>query len=296
MIVYHYTSINVLDKILNSYTQDKKTINLRATYSNCLNDRYENIIGENLIQQMISEIENELNIPILYRIDGLFHNKQYMTMIINEIKENEKHIKEKLYNVVTSFSKSKDIAPMWLMYGDKGHGISLGFDTNNLCEHLYNNNKINIINRDCIYLTKRQLELNTVNKHSDAYRYIKWLYEKITAPQGLSSMYNINQNLLKIKTTIVTNLIYFLSQYYKLYEWNVEEEYRIAFGEYPIFMKMNENNTLYTNIPININRLKEIIIGPKCTIEEENKIYKLFHKYNLTNLLEQIEKSQSSLQ
>lgn len=103
-ILYHYTSIDALfgGIIVKNNPEPGKEICLWATNCRYMNDPEELSIG---IQ---------------------FANK-VLDFSFDESNENAKWLKDKTY--ITSFSSAVDCLPMWGMYGQKGHGLALGFDT-----------------------------------------------------------------------------------------------------------------------------------------------------------------------
>lgn len=103
-ILYHYTSVDALfgGIIVKNNPEPGKEICLWATNCHYMNDPEELSIGIQLANKVLDFSFDESN-------------------------ENAKWLKDKTY--ITSFSSAVDCLPMWGMYGQKGHGLALGFDT-----------------------------------------------------------------------------------------------------------------------------------------------------------------------
>lgn len=110
-ILYHYTSVDALFRgiIVKNEPEPGKEICLWATNCRYVNDPEELSVGIQLANKVLDFSFDE---PIQKNC---------------EQKGNKKQLKDEAY--IVSFSSAIDCLPMWGMYGQKGHGLALGFDT-----------------------------------------------------------------------------------------------------------------------------------------------------------------------
>ncbi|MDB9781524.1 DUF2971 domain-containing protein [Winogradskyella sp.] len=124
-IIYHYTSLETLNAILNNVENDELT--LRATHVNYLNDNTENEIAVNILKKNLLEYESQL---------GNISNKKIFNNLDDDKIDFFKNISfDKLPPFIFSLSKEKDSLPMWNTYADKSLGICIGFNKNNIEEY-----------------------------------------------------------------------------------------------------------------------------------------------------------------
>ena len=114
-LLYHYTNVEALFNgiLVNNPSSDKNAISLFATDSEYLNDTNEIHYGNLQIDAMISD-------PFAEEFIVTKDVKKY----------------EDIQHFVTSFSRAKDILPMWATYGKRGSGIALGFDSMELLQNM----------------------------------------------------------------------------------------------------------------------------------------------------------------
>lgn len=138
-ILYHYTSVDALlgGIIVKDKPRPGKEICLWATNCRYMNDPKEFSTGIQLANEVLD-----------FSFDKPIQDDC-------EQKENEEQLKDTTY--ITSFSSAVDCLPMWGMYGQKGHGLALGFDTAVL------KTRFNLLK--CVYATEE-------NK--------KWLKEEVS--------------------------------------------------------------------------------------------------------------------
>ena len=122
-MLYHYTSIETLYKIFHNI--ENNCIRLRANYFKNMNDPVD-------CQYFIKEVSQILS-------------KRDRHISKDEI---EKMIEKSIYDVgipyFISFTKLGDSLPMWYMYGDKGHGVAIGFSKDLLKNAVRNYQTIDI--------------------------------------------------------------------------------------------------------------------------------------------------------
>lgn len=306
MIVYHYTSIDTLEKIFSSYSAETKCINLRGTHCNFLNDGTESVLGAQLLPNYIIEIEKELRIAPNWKLEPVFFNEKYLQIIVDHIK-NYDDTKEQMSKFVTSFSKERDSLVMWSIYGNKGNGIALGFDTEMLTRCLVGRKYVwSVEAEECTYFTNEELK-GTCDKDSSIYVYVKNLYEGMIHEKVKKSLFEITDKSLsqqerwnKVMNTIVMNLITHVSMFCKLNMWKNEQEYRLVMDNFTrrVLYCKNVNNVYvpYINVPVLLASLKEIVIGPTCGRNAHGMINSLFYQRELDPKTVAIEHSSCPLQ
>lgn len=136
-MIYHYTSIEVLFKILDQVYVDKSNpddwnlfVTLRATHASFLNDLSEGQLLPNVLKKIGVDLSN------LYVADLL-----------------------KGYPYVISFSKNADSLSMWRTYGREGSGVAIGFDEFELhnIKNVHGTEFFSNNDCDCIYLNETHL-------------------------------------------------------------------------------------------------------------------------------------------
>lgn len=289
MIVYHYTAIDTLEKILSSYSNDAGTINLRATHCNFLNDGTESTLGIRLLPKYIAQIEEELNVEANWKLSPAFNNDSYIQGIISHI-NNFDDTSVHLSKFMVSFSKAFDNLVMWSMYGNKGDGVALGFDADILSLNV--SSPATVFKEECVYLTDEEI-MAPCNTKSKIYQYTKELYMGMSNPQFRQSLYEFFVKGEKdervcwnnVMNMLVINLITHVSMFCKLDMWKNEQEFRLVVDDvttHALYQK-NSNDVYvpYINVPISLKALKEIVIGPTCGRNVCGMINSLFYQRGL---------------
>jgi hypothetical protein len=114
-VVYHYTSIETMLKIL------KDNI-IWATSINYLNDTSEGDHYLNLVRGRIREYTNSHSVA--------------KPQVFDQIKQDPKPIAFDRRPFVTSFSSLPDFLPQWRSYCPQGNGVAIGFRTECLEQRL----------------------------------------------------------------------------------------------------------------------------------------------------------------
>lgn len=76
MIVYHYTTIDNLEKIITKKDDGTPVLNIHATHCLSLNDQFENTLGLTLLGKCLPKIEEELNVPSKDKLSLLLKNRR----------------------------------------------------------------------------------------------------------------------------------------------------------------------------------------------------------------------------
>lgn len=268
-ILYHYTTIDALQKIL----EDNGKIQFLATRYDYLNDKGELELGIDLLNKCLIEIEEKLNIDTSLRLSR--HSKT--------VGEQLKHLYEienaGLYTL--SFSENADSLPMWRMYGSDCNGIVIGLDTNSLLDRVREKEfqQYEIKYRPMMYLKKE------VKKE------IELAYEKILGSYTGATTYGLENEYSNIVHQLCINI---KSKHYKyerewritLFDWDVPRE-----GQTPqITTEYRIRNGIMIpckKLSFPSSALKKIVVGPTHNFEQSKKSLKMFlesKKINLSNI------------
>lgn len=287
MLVYHYTNIDTLEKILAKTSKENPTLTLRATHCNFLNDGSENTLGCMVLAKCIGQIEEDLNLDEKYRISSLFNEPRFINLAINDQRTFDDHAESEKSYYVISFSKDEDSLVMWSMYGNKGDGVALGFDTDGLVPIEEGDCSIaNYLKGECLYWTDLELSKPTLDKDSKLYGSIKEIYSQMSlldVRKALKVLYlnEVPDGLMDfvINETIAKNLISFCSIFHKLGMWQNEHEYRVSMTDpfkTQYYKSASGTYIPYTEVAYPLKALKEIMIGPKCGRNAYGMVRSLF--------------------
>ncbi len=274
MIVYHYTNIANLDKIISYNSAETPELKFRATNCKFLNDGTENTLGINIVSQFLASVEDSLNIKQEDKISPLLDIPGYIEHIYQNQKKFNDH-NPTTDNYIISFSCDRDSLVMWSMYGNKGDGVAIGVESSLLnipIEKGFNTDK-----RKCTYWPQRAIiELNE-NISPDLFASIKDTYVLMTNPNVKESFIkkydaktrgNKDDMIFRYKETILMNLVTFYSIFHKLDMWSNENEFRFStagFGPVVRYYKNTKGMYIpYIDVSFPIDALKEIVIGPTC--------------------------------
>ena len=308
MLVYHYTSIETLEKILSATSKENPVVMLRATHSNFLNDGTENTLGCMILPKCIRQIEEDLNVAEKDRISFLFEDLRFIQYAVDHQKMFDDHAEVLHSNFVISFSKDADSLVMWSMYGNKGDGVALGFETDELepVKDSQDDILMNYFKEECLYWSDEDIKKTQLDKSSKLYVSIKELYSSMADPIVQSSMRKLYESEgtgerveMALKENLALNLISFCSIFHKLGMWQNEKEYRVSWGE---FVKIKYRKSAsgvyvpYIDAPYPLSALKEIVIGPKCGRNAYGMVRSLFHSKGLFQGIPLIKESHCPLQ
>ena len=263
-ILYHYTSLEVLNCLFENYSEKDRCLTFWATNCSYMNDPKEIKEGIELIkltldQFLPKELKCKAQSILNSETDSLFEYLLFGTTGVSDIP----------YSV--SFSKNKDNLNMWRMYGDNGKGIALGFNRIKL-------NSLDTELIDCTY-----------NDESENYH----LKDEIT--QDFFSLYQVLGDSPKClpqdvyeEIMTITHILRYLPQV-KNPCYKYERETRIIKNWHsPNFRVSNGKLIPYTTIQIPIDALQKIIIGPNCDKRNINSLKILFLSKGLENLCDEI--------
>jgi hypothetical protein len=261
-IIYHYTSLEVLKKIIENSSNDEFT--MRATHAKYLNDPKEYSLAIDLLRAKLIEYDNTLT----------FGRSKNMRATLTEKKMSFFQWKEMDDDIpfIISFSKHKDSLPMWNTYGNRSQGIAIGLKKealNNLGDH--------VGVKSCLYDTKEYenyLDDNIPSIHRSTRVTIK--NESITFTNSsdnnpLDDFYDKYLPLLK----------------HKAFEYEDEERLVIPqkISDFEELQYNLSGNLLkpFKEIQLPLESIKEIILGPNTSAELlQMPLAKLFKKKNMS--------------
>lgn len=257
--VYHYTSLETLFAILENYrkSKDKKGLVFRASNIFKVNDPTEMERGYDVIKKYLHKYERDNSIPETMRLSEVYHDeeneKSCKDDYLSGIKANTITIGMVPY--VLSFSAKRDYLPMWSLYGNKGRGVCLKFDLNNLiCP---NNTQIGFVAYNKTYY--RSFVEN-----------IKYLYDLY------QSSCKSDEKIISMQKKIseLSFICFAMSPYFKYKDYQYEKEFRLVYTKnygqdfskitidsIKTFPKKHEVDP-FVEIPIPACSLAEVIMGP----------------------------------
>lgn len=271
MIVFYYTDIDNLERILASTSRGNQRLVLKAKHRCYLNDDAQRTFGRYLLPSCISSIEAELGVDSTKAVAPLIMNPDYLSFVLESINTYNDH-KQGIESFVLSFSEDQDNVELWRRNANNGRGIAIGFDTGCLqpdYEHF-----INVYGEKCCYWSENIKSSNfRLSPDSKLYASILETYKLMSNPRVVDS-FNVfyGQNgpdfaSQCIKDTLVANLITTYDVFHKQDIWRNEKEYRISLSSMPVdveFVK-DENGDYfpYANVTFPVSALRMIVAGPK---------------------------------
>ena len=259
-MVYHYTTIETLYSILSSYktSNDKGYFNFWASNILDQNDKEELSFGCKELHEAIIKLEREKEnngeTISTERLSNMFSWSFLIGKTQDEVvDEIDNSIKEMYPPFTISFSRQEDTLLMWSIYANKGNGICLAFEENEL-----SNLKTDLlyISDDIIYDKEIVKYVEILKLHYDEYLKIfendrSFILNRI-----------IYEGRLAYKVMLES-----ISPFIKNKAFEDEKEWRIA-----LFKNHNTNTCSritsnlniinYVNVGIPVDALKKIVIGP----------------------------------
>lgn len=254
MILYHYTTISALLAIL-----QPESLSFHCTRHDYLNDKQELTYCKDSFLNMLKDYEIENGIQGELKLADSIRVREY---------ETETFGNPNYY--ILSLSQNKDSLPMWRMYGEECNGIAIG---------------INIDERNAIS-TEDSLLISILSLISTEFsgfelNRIRYGIKQDFVSAKVNSMYMaIQQNRADINTIhkVYSGFIQDSAIYIKNPVFAYEKEWRLALTETDNKPKYKVRNNVivpYVEISLNKNMLKEIVLGPSCEYELNNKSLKM---------------------
>lgn len=252
-MVYHYTTINVLNDIINNYreSEDKNHFVLWASSAYAMNDSSEMLYGWEVTSRSFLQYEESNNVSPKRSLSV------FMKQIIDSDVANvfyQHFYREELTPFVLSFSENRDNLPMWSMYGEKGMGVCLCFDKE----------RLSVVDEQ--FIAMPLLNVLYVNQSDNNENASKILGEVI-ANQYIDYL-GKKRTTFRDKVLAISPALAIISAYIKDFTFKYENEMRIPIRAVDIHKSVHFRTSTYGNIipfikvPIPIKSLKEIIIGP----------------------------------
>jgi hypothetical protein len=264
-IVYHYTTMNTLQAILErieieeNKSQNKKTSNcfvLRGTHIEFLNDAMEFKLASRLMADLIKKHEASLD------------------------EKDNKHISKKLDEdywklfvtflglltppFITSFSENKDSLPMWKAYGQDGKGIAIGIKKERFNNTNFDSTSGYPIWVKCAYNSKRLKEIFSLSL-SYIYNIIEINNNKLTI-KGFPDFPSLSAYFSMLKS----------SAYEYEQEWRLIKNYSVSNIDNEIkFQEKDGFLRPYVEHFLPKDFLEEIVIGPCLDSEILKKSLKM---------------------
>lgn len=254
MILYHYTTISALLAIL-----QPESLRFHCTRHDYLNDKQELTYCKDGFLNMLKDYEIENCIQGELKLADSIRVREYETETLGN---------PNYY--ILSLSQNKDSLPMWRMYGEECNGIAIG---------------INIDERNAISAEDSLLIsiLSLISTEFSGFELNKIRYgiKQDFVSAKINSMYMaIQQNRADINTihNVFSGFIQDSAIYIKSPVFDYEKEWRLALSETDNKPKYKVRNNVivpYVEISLNKNMLKEIVLGPSCEYELNNKSLKM---------------------
>ena len=269
-MVYHYTTIETLYSILSSYktSDDKAYFNFWASNILDQNDKEELSFDCKELHEAIIELEREKEnngeTISTERLSNMFSWSFLIGKTSDEVvDEINVSIREIHPPFTISFSRQEDSLLMWSIYANKGNGICLVFEENEL-----SNLKTDLlhISDNVIYDREIAKYIEVLKLHYDEYLKV------FKNDRSLILNRIINEGRLTYKVMLES-----ISPFMKNKAFEDEKEWRIA-----LFKNRNTNSCSritsnlniinYVNVGIPVDALKKILIGPCANSEKVKKL------------------------
>lgn len=259
-MIAHYTTIEAIHGMISSATKENGTfyINLWASNIFALNDPDEFRYGYHVLQKWLPEVESELNVmedEKLSRIWSIAGIEKKKHSFLNEELEQSIYNQEKTPYVL-SFSHEIDNLPMFRMYSNDASGICIVFS--------YARLKNTLRLYDVCYDSK-------IHKHGySAYNMLKSVYRQYLVELHEHNLENSNKFKFMLERLVSYTSI--IAAYIKCRDYKYEEEMRHWEQNSPtdgVKFRMNKNGNIipYKNVPIPLDAISQLIIGPCADFE-----------------------------
>lgn len=256
---YHYTSLETFLKILQEvdFIGGEPVLFLRATRIDLVNDPTEMLVRQQKIVEVLKEYErqdeNAFKINLSSEIDKLSHS-EFRDLLAIEKSERSPY--------VMCFSKGKDYLPMWSLYGDKHHGVSMCF-----CDDI--DSKIRELNHDRLIIT---------GDVDYCYNVSSTIFSS-----PLELFYNqCKGGVIDDLTEDIRELLLEISPFVKDSCYEYEKEHRICIFPYEEskdnYCTEYKNDDEYILVPLPLTALRTITLGKKMPYEIIRKFLREYFK------------------
>ena len=260
-MVYHYTTIETIYSILASYKEADNKEYLTFWASNVLdqNDYSEMSLGFDELKESVLEVEKELeaegrDISLIKLSEALrysFLGGKDQNDVIEEVEDISGNIEKAPFTM--SFSMLEDSLLMWSIYANKGNGVCLVFDENELDKF---QTEMIVLQGNIRYGKTKENCKDLVKLHYEAYLSI---FEDMK-PIIMNAVAYQGELAYKTMKELICPFI-------KNNSFRDENEWRVVFFRNrttKVFTRITSSlNTIhYIKIGVPLSSLKRIIIGP----------------------------------
>ena len=217
-----------------------------------MNDTQEMLLGYNCIMKYLPIIEEKLKVTEEEKITKILKDKTKNELITEKF--GEWLINDDITNFVISFSAKPDILPMWALYGGMGTGACLEFSPY-IIKDFYSQkfDEKNLEIKKCVY-RKETIEKKLLSELETAYK----LYLKSNDDTGRKDP------MEKLKS--LATMCGVIGAFVKHSAFEYEQELRMnvvrSKDEWKFAETRNGQRSVYVEVPIPINALTGITIGP----------------------------------
>lgn len=309
-IVYHYTGLDTLFKILDNVNNDNLVFHASEIF--CMNDPTEFYHGVEQIWNVFPIIEKKAIKLIKTNNQFSYINKQYLdnkymlSKIWSEVYKNKQDwftpyiesIRQSHHApFVISFSCLDDFLPMWENYGNNGLGVAIGIDIQEYYRKvqrddgtiIYDFTNINASDIRSLLVSYEDLSTKhplAIFIHLCIVNYYKELSQKGYDAESIFDLqFKTFDKIMMTASCLIKN---------KAYEY--EQESRLmAFCNYKndIIFKTTPRKTIipYININIPISKLNSIVVGPCCDFPRvryaiKTRLEQLDRNFNYENIIQ----------
>ena len=286
-IVYHYTSLNTLLKILNDVKDEK--IYFHATDIFSLNDPTEFVHGFRQLWALLPQIENDFysiirKNPQSFNIEEVFLDKKYrLSNMWNKMNGSNKgwlktyvEAMHQTYDspFVVSFSCHEDFLPMWSTYGDNGNGIAIGLDIQDF--YIRKESVDGTVLYDYTRIKDKELRSILVSYEKISINHPFAIYVRFYIGSYLRTIPKPDvddKTLLCLQMKALDNITKLASALIKSEAYKYEEESRLIYYKHDINdvnFKISPSKKIlpYIKVDIPVSKLKRIVVGPCCNYQE----------------------------
>lgn len=285
-MVYHFTNLNSFENIFKSIAKPKgRYLTFWASRIYEMNDPLEMVLGVPIIKEAISAFEEGRDIEEKYKLSTY----QNVVKVVENTKSLDdsiliKHIgKYQRDPFILSFCRINEDTinnelPLWTTYGNSGEGICMGFDEGMF--RFKENADFKYSAYNVAYLVENMTErLNNQDTIFQMRTHFQNEYEKYL--EIVHAIHN-EEDILDAMRTSIASMASFVGAFTKVADYEYENEYRIAVFpkrdmtiQKHIDFRLSVSNNLipYICIPLPIESLKKIIVGPCVSDMTLNNLY-----------------------
>ena len=281
-LVYHYTTIDTLMKILGDIDEDHLTFHASSMLT--LNDSSEFYYGVKEFRRLLPNIENtighideSIKLSKIFADQDKYYNGKFNKLFCELLMQFNKT------PFIVSTSSLGDYIPMWSMYGDSGRGVSIGLDIANLYKKRSDNSgKLVLDYTDYNLNQPHPIKIRTqLSLNNPAIAIIKKEYKEYI--QGVGNVTNSERETFYSK--VLCSMSSSIAATIKHPAFSFENEWRIlqyVADNKDVQYKSNSNGkiTPYIKIKIPKKNLKKIIVGPKSNPQVKQILERMLYNHN----------------